>query len=433
MTAAPTFEAEKDPPGPWAWAWLGLLVAVTLSSSLCVYCIDGLVDPIKHSLGFSDIQMSFILGWAYVGVYAVFSLPSGWLVDRRPRRLILVASALLWGSGAVCCALARDFPMFCAGRAMAGLGQAALAPASMSILADSFPTRLRARVFGAVMAAVGVGPGVGLTASGVLLSVAGRESGLASQAWRPTILLCAAPAFVLAAVLLFVAEPPREPAAVRAAEARGGARFWAPLAVTLLAIAAVTLSDGAQLSWTAAALVREHAVPAAAAARYAGYVFIFCGAAAPLAAGSLADVLYRRYGVPGRLLVALAAIALLVPLQCFYGVGAASQMLVVVVGTGFTVVTGEVVGAAILQDIAPDDRRGLAAAANALCSSTAIGVGATGVAMASRLKLAAAHPITTAMSLTTVPASALALLVFLALWVAVRRAGLGPRAAPAAA
>jgi MFS family permease len=422
--------ADQDRPVKGAWLWLGLLIAIALSSSLSAYCVDGLVDPIKRSLHFSDVQISFILGWAYVGVYALVSLPAGGLVDRGPRRLILMAGALMWGSGAVCCALAQSFPAFCIGRAMVGLGQAALGPASMSILADSFPTRLRARVFGAAMAAWGVGPGIGLTVSGIFLSVFSHGAGPQPFAWRPTILCCAAPAFVLGLSLLLMSEPPRERRAERAARAYGGARFWGPLAVTLLAIAAVTISDGAQLSWSVAALVREHAVAPAAAARYAGYVFFFCGAAAPLVAGSLADLLYRAHGIPGRLLVAIVAIAALIPLQCLYGGGSASHLLMVLVGTGFTVVTGEVVGAAVLQDIVPDNRRGLAAAANGLCSSIAIGIGTTGVAMTAHYRAASTHPTSEAMSLTTVPASALALLVFLALWLAVKRAA-APQASSA--
>ena len=43
----------------------------------------------------------------------------------------------------------------------------------MSILADCFPSRLRARIFGVAMAAMGVGPGIGLTGAGFLLAWVG--------------------------------------------------------------------------------------------------------------------------------------------------------------------------------------------------------------------------------------------------------------------
>ncbi|MBV9511840.1 MAG: MFS transporter [Caulobacteraceae bacterium] len=415
--------ASPEPASPKSWLWLALLVLATISASLSLYCVDGLVDPVRRSQGFSDLQMSFILGWAYVGVFALASLPAGWLVDHGSRRRILLAGALLWGSGAVVSALAHAYGPFCLGRGMAGLGRAAMTPAAMSILADSFPTRLRARVFGVLLAADGMGPGVGLTAAGSLLGLFSRAGGGAhtAEAWRAAMLCCAAPAFLVAGLLLFMPEPPRQTAPEPAAIAYGGARFWPPLAVTLLAIGAVFLSDGAQLSWSAAALVREHAVAPADAARYAGYVFIFCGAAAPLAAGTLADLLYKRHGIPGRLVVALAAVALLIPLQCFYGVKTAAEMLTVLLGTGFTVVTGEVVGAAVLQDIAPDHRRGLAAAANSLCAAMAIGLGTTGVAVTARWRATSPHPILEAMSWVTVPASTLSLLVFFALWMTVSR------------
>lgn len=435
--------AALERPTRMAWVWLAMLIVVTLSASLCNYCIDGLVDPIRKSLRFSDLQMSFILGWAFVGPYALFSLPAGWIVDRGSRRWILIVASLLWGTGAAGCALAHGMPMFSAGRIMVGLGKAALAPALMSILADCFPSRLRARIFGVAMAAMGVGPGIGLTGAGFLLSWVGHWHGLQWDSWRPTVLLCAGPSFVLALLLLVMPEPSRAKAAEsEAAAAQGPARPWAPLVVALLAITAIAVSDGALLSWSTVALVRGHAVPPAIAARDAGYVFIFCGAAAPFAAGALADALYRRHGIPGRLSVALVATAALAVLQFFLGVGDTALLLIVMVGAGLAVVTGEVIGAAVLQDLTPDHRRGLAAAAYALCTSAAIGIGTTGVAMAGHAGLAPS--ITRAMSLTIGPASALALLLLFALWAAIHRTraagsgasnpeSMGPSAAQSAA
>ena len=150
-----------------------------------------------------------------------------------------------------------------------------------------------------------------------------------------------------------------------------------------MAIAAVTRSDGAQLSWSAAALVREHGLAVADAAKAAGLVFIFCGAAGPLLAGALADLLYRRHGIAGRLMVGLGAVGLLIPLQFFFQASSTPGLLAILVGAGLTVVTGEVIGAAVLQDLAPSNRRGLAASANSLFGSMAIEMTGSGKTMRS--------------------------------------------------
>src|SRR6185312_8494522 len=45
-----------------------------------------LVDPIRHDLHISDMQMSLLLGTAFAAIYGVAGVPLGFLADRTSRR-----------------------------------------------------------------------------------------------------------------------------------------------------------------------------------------------------------------------------------------------------------------------------------------------------------------------------------------------------------
>ncbi len=329
------------------------MIVLTLSSALCAYNLDGLVDPIKATLHLSDGQISFLLGWAFVGTYALASLPGGWIIDHAPRKPVLVVGAILWGVGALTCGLGHSFAALCAGRVLVGLGQATLAPATMSILSDCFPARLRARVLGAALAAAGVGPGVGLTCTGLMLGVAARFGVEPAMAWRVAIIACARgpkPQMLILVTLPWVAKGRLDKTA-RGRERRhgSGGRFWgAARHHPARRQPPITLSDGAQLYKTTRRRWFGN-TPFSCRRRRQGQR-AWCSSSAARSSRARvrdrADLLYRRHGVSGRLLVALAAVALLIPLQFLYRTSTAQgRMIPCPHRAGLTVVTGEVVGA----------------------------------------------------------------------------------------
>jgi len=55
-----------------------------------------LVDPIRHDLHISDMQMSLLLGTAFAAIYGVAGVPLGFLADRTSRRNLIVAGVLIW-------------------------------------------------------------------------------------------------------------------------------------------------------------------------------------------------------------------------------------------------------------------------------------------------------------------------------------------------
>ena len=86
-------------------------------------------------------------GWAFVSVYALLGLPIARLADRGSRRLILGIGIAFWTVMTALCGFANSFAQFFPARAGVGAGESAYAPATYSILQDSFPPEKLPRVF----------------------------------------------------------------------------------------------------------------------------------------------------------------------------------------------------------------------------------------------------------------------------------------------
>ena len=98
-----------------------------------------LIEPIKAELSLNDTQIGLVQGMAFGVFYAVMGLPLGWLADRTSRRGLIAVGAALWCAATAACGLASTFFQLFLARIAVGVGEAALSPAAMSIISDSFP------------------------------------------------------------------------------------------------------------------------------------------------------------------------------------------------------------------------------------------------------------------------------------------------------
>jgi predicted MFS family arabinose efflux permease len=134
---------------------LVMLVAATFSF-VHRYVPSVLVDPIKLEMGISDVQFSLLQGTAFAVLYGAASLVCGLLADRVHRRNLVVLGVAVWTVGTVLFGLSTSFSGLLASRAMVGLGEAVLGPASISMLCDYFRPERRGRaiavsLFGATL------------------------------------------------------------------------------------------------------------------------------------------------------------------------------------------------------------------------------------------------------------------------------------------
>src|SRR5215472_14098694 len=100
-----------------------------------------LVAPIKQDLGISDTRIGLLQGTAFALFYTVLGLPLGRLADRRN---LIAAGVFLWSLMTGLCSVTASFRSLFLARIGVGVGEASLAPAAHSTIADYFPTeRLR--------------------------------------------------------------------------------------------------------------------------------------------------------------------------------------------------------------------------------------------------------------------------------------------------
>jgi MFS family permease len=224
-------QAQVSPAQQWpslrrAWYALAVLTVGLMIATVDRGILTLLVAPIREHLGISYTQFSVLHGWAFVSVYALLGLPIARLADHGSRRLIIGIGMAFWSVCTALCGFANTFAQFFAARAGVGAGESAYAPATYSILQDSFPAEKLPRVFAIMSIGFAYGTSFGVILGAALLMLA---TSLAASAhamfgglapWQVVLVLVAIPGVLLALVMTTVQEPNRRgllPGAPRAA------------------------------------------------------------------------------------------------------------------------------------------------------------------------------------------------------------------------
>ena len=129
--------SECYPSSAYAWLVVAVLFSVSVVSYTDRYVLTLLVDPISHDLEVDDFQISLLLGSSFALVYAVIGIVMGVLADRLNRRNLIVAGILLWSCATIGCGFARAYDSLFLMRMCVGIGEATLAPASISLVSCS--------------------------------------------------------------------------------------------------------------------------------------------------------------------------------------------------------------------------------------------------------------------------------------------------------
>ena len=368
-----------------AWRLIALIFLASVVSAIDRGIFSLLVDPIKHDLAISDVQISLLQGLSFGLLYATAGLALGVGADRFPRRRLLAFGIFVWSLATILGGLATNFNELFLTRIFVGLGEATLGPVTFSLVADLFPPERRGRPSSICLMGQAVATGLSIVLTGIILSRLPNDIAIdfpvfgALVPWRVTFVICGLTGFVVVALLLVGKDPIRRGVKLGV---RGGSRLLAAIAYLrrdarvfvpfYLSFAVVSAGYYGSAAWAAVFIMRKFELSAPATGHMLGIATMIAAAAGPLIAGNMVDIVSRRGGEGAKLklLTVLPFLALPSVFAVFAPNVATAIVLLSVMTATFPMFSTTFLTA--IQEMVPNDMRGVAVSVTGL-TNTIIG------------------------------------------------------------
>jgi MFS transporter, Spinster family, sphingosine-1-phosphate transporter len=193
-------ESGAPPAGRRFPLWPLLVMAgVSLVDQIDTAVARGVLPVLEDEWHLSDTQLGLITS-VFVVVATIATIPAGWVADHYRRTRVIGWTLLSWSGLILLSATAVNYLNLLVARAIMGVGQAVDDPASTSYLGDSYPARMRGRVFSATQVSFFLGTGIGLALGGWV----GETFG-----WRWAFAVVGLPGAVVAIAAFRLREPRR--------------------------------------------------------------------------------------------------------------------------------------------------------------------------------------------------------------------------------
>ncbi|MBE0660461.1 MAG: sugar porter family MFS transporter [Bryobacteraceae bacterium] len=185
------------------YVWVVSLVAATsgLLFGFDIAVINGAIVFLKKQWALTEFQTELAASALLSGCIAGAAV-GGWFSDRYGRRIVLMASAVLFAASALGAALPRNLTEFAVARILGGVAIGVASVLAPLYIAEVAPARLRGRLVSLNQMAI---------VTGILLAYATNWvlSFQGDQSWRWMFAVAAAPAVFFLVALFFVPESPR--------------------------------------------------------------------------------------------------------------------------------------------------------------------------------------------------------------------------------
>lgn len=216
MSNAEPLATARWPSKTAAWCTVGVLLIAYVLAYVDRLIVSLLVEPIKNELSLSDTQIGVIVGLSFALFYSLMGIPIARIADGGNRKRVLVVSAALWSMMTALCGFASGFWSLFFARVGVAVGEAGIAPTSLSIISDNFPAERRSRpislwVFGGPLASVlAFGGGAALLVEGGAIDQLREVLDTGLSPWRIALIGLGILGIPLVLVLLMIREPIRQ-------------------------------------------------------------------------------------------------------------------------------------------------------------------------------------------------------------------------------
>lgn len=272
----------------------GLELITILIAINCLNMLDRnlpfiLAEAIKADLHLSDKQIGLLGGAVFAAFYAFGGLPFGKLAGKGLARQIVALAVAGWSAMTALGGLAQNFAQLAAARLGVAAGEAALAPAAHTLIADFFPEQRRGTMIALFSLGTPIGFMLGLALGGWLLDRAG---------WRMAFLIIGVPGLLLS-LYAWVRLPRAPMAAHDDADIRIFAAvrlFWAKptFRATVYASALFSFVSYTMNTFMPAFYMRSYGLNAAQTGLWLGLIIGVSGLIGMPLAGWLSDRLAQR-------------------------------------------------------------------------------------------------------------------------------------------
>lgn len=184
---------------PFGWTPLIVLFLVGLVDRIETYITSGVLPLLQQEWGFGDTVGGLIMTAPLI-IGALALVPAGIMADRCKRTSLIAVIVALWSFITLGSALAPVFALFFLSRILLGASDTIDNPAGSSLLADYYPPRTRAKVYGWVRLTNYAGVALG--------SLLGTLVG-AAFGWRWAFAVMVVPGLIVAWMCWRLREPAR--------------------------------------------------------------------------------------------------------------------------------------------------------------------------------------------------------------------------------
>jgi len=259
--------------------------------------IASFANFIIPDLQLTNTEFGLLTGVIFIFFYVVSGLFVGTLADRYNRTKIIGVGVIVWSFFTAISGLAKNFITLAIPRLFIGIGESAITPTTMSILADRYEIKKLGFAAGFYYMGVPLGVGVSLIIAGYLGPVIG---------WRGCFYLIGSIGIVLGLVMLFVKDSPRKnitPASKQKSFSEIISLLFKALTRSkslILTIAAGTiyhLNLGASVFdqvWA----IQDKGLDRAAFAQASGWIFTIFGILGSVFGGTFSDWALKNYNLP---------------------------------------------------------------------------------------------------------------------------------------